>query len=425
MDQRMKQLFRSNTVWILFIAILTALSGEIKLSPFTGESFRFGVGTITFLLMFLIRQPKHLFLTGITTATLLLFFRTWIDVSFNDMNLSEALVTHIPSGMYYIVYSVAFSLLKVNRFREHPIYLGIFASILEIISNSVEHLLRILFLPTLQSSIHDWFLLIIVAIFRSFFVVGLFSSVSLAEQKRKLEENLTVGSDLYIETLYLQKSMNHIEQIMADSYDLYRVLKKKEEKEYGKRALHIAQEIHEVKKDTQRIYSGLSEITLIKDDQELFLLSQIMNMSVTSNQKYAQLIHRQVTINWSTTIDFKVGKYMLLMAIINNIVANAVESIEQAGVVDILVTQNDDKIKFIISDNGKGIEEEDTQLIFEAGYTTKFSEKGVAATGIGLSHVQEAIKLLEGEISIESSPLGTTFNVDIPRRNMEQRGLNQ
>ena len=48
-------------------------------------------------------------------------------------------------------------------------------------------------------------------------------------------------------------------------------------------------------------------------------------------------------------------------------------------------------------------------IIFEPGYTTKFNDHGVAATGIGLSHVQEIIHTLEGRIQIETSEKGTIF----------------
>ena len=74
----------------------------------------------------------------------------------------------------------------------------------------------------------EWALIGGVALLRSFFVVGLYSSITVSEQKKQMQEMLGVGSELYAETLYLQKSMNHIEQITASSHDLYRKLKKKE-----------------------------------------------------------------------------------------------------------------------------------------------------------------------------------------------------
>ena len=78
----------------------------------------------------------------------------------------------------------------------------------------------------------------------------------------------------------------------------------------------------------------------------------------------------------------------------NNLTANAVESIEQKGKIDIDVLEESAHTYFIIKDSGKGIPEEDVSIIFEPGYTTKFNDHGVAATGIGLSHVQEIIQTL-------------------------------
>ncbi|GEK33684.1 sensor histidine kinase [Kurthia sibirica] len=422
MEQKFKQLFKSDITWILLIAIITAIGGEVKLSPFSGENFRFGIGPITFLFMLLIRQPKNYILTGFMTAGILMFFRISIDLIIYGEEMSSAINEHLPSSVFYIVYSVGFYVFKLEQYKDRPVFLGLFATLIEISSNSIEHLLRLMLLPEIVYNGGAWLLLFAVAVLRSFFVVGLYSSITLAEQKKRLEEQLAMGSDLYIETLYLQKSMHHTEQIMADSYDLYRLLKKRNDQELAKKALYIAQEIHEVKKDAQRIFSGLSDLSLIQTDRELFTLSQILEMSASSNSKYAQHIARQVEIDWSTTVDFTVREYMLFMAILNNIVSNAVESIAETGRVTIEVQEQGAHIRVIISDNGKGISDDELTIIFEAGYTTKYSEKGVAATGIGLSHVKEAVKLLEGQLTVQSSIEGTTFIIDLPREKLEQGG---
>ena len=86
----------------------------------------------------------------------------------------------------------------------------------------------ILLLHDVNLSLREWALLSGVALLRSYFVVGLYSSITISEQKKQMQEMLEVGSELYAETLYLQKSMNHIEKITASSHDLYRKLKKKE-----------------------------------------------------------------------------------------------------------------------------------------------------------------------------------------------------
>ena len=59
-------------------------------------------------------------------------------------------------------------------------------------------------------------------------------------------------------------------------------------------------------------------------------------------------------------------------------------------------------------------------VIFEPGYTTKFNDQGVAATGIGLSHVQEIIHTLEGQIQVETPEKGTVFRIYIPTKNIRK-----
>ena len=72
----------------------------------------------------------------------------------------------------------------------------------------------------------------------------------------------------------------------------------------------------------------------------------------------------------------------------------------------------------MIKDSGKGIPKEDVSIIFEPGYTTKYNDQGVAATGIGLSHVQEIIQTLKGQIRSETPEIGTFFEIRIPTKNI-------
>ena len=70
-----------------------------------------------------------------------------------------------------------------------------------------------------------------------------------------------------------------------------------------------------------------------------------------------------------------------------------------------------------ISDDGKGIREEDLKNIFDPGFTTK----GVGAgTGIGLSISHNIIKKHKGEIKVKSeSGKGTEFTIILPIKQEE------
>lgn len=78
---------------------------------------------------------------------------------------------------------------------------------------------------------------------------------------------------------------------------------------------------------------------------------------------------------------------------------------------------------FSISDNGKGIPEENLNHIFEPFFSTKDSGKG---TGLGLAMSYGAIQSHDGIIEVDSEPdIGTTFHIYLPMEPQQQEVLNE
>ncbi|HEY4552899.1 MAG TPA: sensor histidine kinase [Bacillaceae bacterium] len=413
---------RSGTGSVLLAALLTAVASEIKVIPFNGEGLRFGLGSITFFLLILIHPPKSYVRAGVITGLTVVFFRMAEDLLFGNFAIWTSFTHHAPAFLFYCLFSFGLGKVQIERYKTFPLLLGAWAAIVELIANSAEHLMRHWLLIHENLGIQEWLLLFGVALIRSYFAVGLYSSVTVAEQKKRVQELTEIGAELYAETLYLQKSMNHIEQITASSHDLYRKLKKHDLEVLSTQALHVAQEIHEVKKDSQRILSGLLRITDYskKDD---FLLSELAAMVTAANERYSAMLNKTLKFHYEVLVDFKTDQYIPLLALLNNLASNAVEAMEDSGEITLTIKEEASYICFLVEDTGKGIPQEDMPLIFEPGYTTKYNDKGVAATGIGLSHVQEIIQKLEGEIHVDSSSGGTQFLIKIPSKNVRKREL--
>ncbi|MCM3637244.1 sensor histidine kinase [Sporosarcina luteola] len=405
---------------LLLTALLTAIAGEFKLIPFNGEYFRFGLGSIAFFLLLLIRPAGSLPLTGLVTGLTVVVFRTGIEMTTMSVSFTESFQHHMPILLYYVVFAMGFHIIHLDKYRAAPLMLGALASFFEFVGNGSESIMRIVMLDRGGLMWKDLALIAGVAMFRSFFVVGLYSSIMVSEQKKRVREMLGIGSNLYAESLYLQKSMNHIEQVTAASHDLYRKLKQKNLHDLSVQALAIAQEIHEVKKDSQRIVAGLSNITKEKS-ADFFLLSDLLELVITSNRNYSELLKRTVNFRLTMTVDYETDQHIPLLALLNNVTANAVESITHTGTVDIRIFEEADDLRITIRDTGKGIRKEDIPILFEPGYTTKFNEQGVAATGIGLSHVQQIVQTLQGEIHIETPEKGTVFQIRIPAHTLVMR----
>ena len=91
-----------------------------------------------------------------------------------------------------------------------------------------------------------------------------------------------------------------------------------------------------------------------------------------------------------------------------NIIVNAIEAMEKGnGVLNLQTRKAGDKCQVMISDNGKGMDQEGVDRLFEAYYTTK--QKG---NGLGLTNTQNIILSHKGSISVESElGKGTAFTI--------------
>jgi two-component system nitrogen regulation sensor histidine kinase NtrY len=103
-----------------------------------------------------------------------------------------------------------------------------------------------------------------------------------------------------------------------------------------------------------------------------------------------------------------------LIRIITNLVTNSNQALAETKnpKIDIEVKEANDQVIISVSDNGKGIEEENKNMIFEPKFTTKSS-----GMGLGLAIVKRIVESYKGNISFVSSPNnGTVFTVQFPKK---------
>ena len=91
-----------------------------------------------------------------------------------------------------------------------------------------------------------------------------------------------------------------------------------------------------------------------------------------------------------------------------NIINNALQAMNYKGTLKICISNDHDKVKVSISDNGPGIPEAIIDRIFDPFFTTKRLGEG---TGLGLDIVKRIVEEIDGNINVESKPNETTFNV--------------
>ena len=91
---------------------------------------------------------------------------------------------------------------------------------------------------------------------------------------------------------------------------------------------------------------------------------------------------------------------------------NAIQAINQNGLIEIETFLRDGYVNIKFKDNGIGILPEHIDKIFEPFFTTKEAGKG---TGLGLAVSKRIIDEHNGKVEVESTPgKGTIFTVKFP-----------
>lgn len=131
-----------------------------------------------------------------------------------------------------------------------------------------------------------------------------------------------------------------------------------------------------------------------------------------------------ININAYNAIPMVLADESQMQQMLLNIITNAVDSMENKGILTINVEEQIDVEDFLlitISDTGNGISEKDKARIFDPFYTTKPLGKG---TGLGLSISQAIVERMRGDIKIFSEEnVGTKVLIRLPiSRKVKENG---
>ncbi|HWO96722.1 MAG TPA: sensor histidine kinase [Bacillus sp. (in: firmicutes)] len=407
-------------IYILFLMMFTVpLAGEIKSFPLN-ETFRMSFGAPTFFFFLLLLRKMPSFLPGFLTGIVVVKFRILLDF-FTQENFDwvSSFQTHYPSFFFYFTYACVFHITKINRFHRRPLIIGAGGFIIEIVADGVELIVQYFVLETTITfaALNE---IIVIAFSHSFIVLSFFNMMKLYEaqsrerQIRKQNEHmLLLISNLYEESIHLKKTLKDAENITKKTYDLYKSLDGFTNEQVGfpiedlqRQALNIAGEVHEVKKDNQRIFAGLSKLISDESFTDYMSIHELVHIIIRANEKYAHLLGKGIQFGCLIKGNHPPYHIYTVLSVINNVVANAVEAIKGAGNITINIDRKHDWVEFQISDNGPGVTSKYKDLIFEPGFTSKYDDEGYPSTGIGLSYVKEMVEQLEGDVALQDGPEG-------------------
>lgn len=413
---------------VVTVVLLSALAGMVYIYPF-GTDFRFTVSVAMLAALLLYFQRVPAFFTASTVGLAIFAFRMTLPLLFHSASPVHVVVANYPSIAYYLVFGAMFQLSGLRRHCGNIPFLVFGLSIIDIVSNVTELLIR----PDPLARIWEvvFSSIAAVAVFRAllavagFYALRRYHAFVLAEdQGRRYNELIVMIAQLKTELFYLNKSSQDIERIMADSYWLYKNLNARTpspESQEGQdtsadTALAIARNIHEVKKDYARVAAGIEAVLRPSAEIAGLPLSEVLSVVEKNTRRYLDVIDCRLSLTFERSSDFVTRQHYFIVSILNNLIINAIEACGERGRITVRQYVEEDNAVFVVEDNGCGIKPEDQQLIFQVGYSTKFSHvTGEMSTGLGLSHVKNLAEMLNGTVSVISQPeVFTRFTVILP-----------
>lgn len=146
-------------------------------------------------------------------------------------------------------------------------------------------------------------------------------------------------------------------------------------------------------------------------------IGSVLHRVLQSEQQHAQSkgITVQVAVPESTEA-FADPK--ALDQVLFNLLENAVKYTSEGGMIQIRATEDWNKVRLEVQDNGPGIAPEHQKRIFERFYRVDPGRsRALGGTGLGLSIVKHLVEAMDGEVGVASAePKGSIFWVELRKQ---------
>lgn len=183
----------------------------------------------------------------------------------------------------------------------------------------------------------------------------------------------------------------------------------------------FAKNIHDSGQHLLSLVNALLHLNKIEEGQIAVSLSmedirKLATQAVNTHRSTAAAKGLQLEFRVAGNVPDEVScDRMKILQILNNLLHNAVKFTDTGSIrLDVSVEGNE--LRFRVADTGVGIPEGVQSMIFEKFFQVDSgNSRSAEGTGLGLAIVKELVRLLSGEIHVESSPgMGTAISVVLP-----------
>lgn len=374
---------------------------------------RFSAGVIALHFILLI-EGDNLYKKIIPWSAILIFVeRTLYFNFFTGSSFLESVLRAYPVLFYYLTYM---TLLYLSKFSKRSILqkLGLLlladttANVIELIIRDELSLLSIDY--TFIASIIRILASSVIYLIYRYRIMIITGEI---HQEKYISLNKLVSS-LEAELFYLKKSNIDIESVMKRAHSLH--TNEDIPNSIRIQFLDIARDVHEIKKDYLRITKGIENNLSTFREGNTLPLEKVGEIISQNTKNYILSTGKDVNFSIDISTRLVLNNYHKIFIIINNLLENAIDAIDEKGVLELNISRLNDNLSITVIDNGKGISDKNQCILFNPGFTTKYNKiTGEMNTGLGLSHVKNIIESLSGSITLKSTRgLGTTFYIELP-----------
>lgn len=171
-----------------------------------------------------------------------------------------------------------------------------------------------------------------------------------------------------------------------------------------------------INKESIRLINLVNDIILISRlesdeiviEKEEFDLCNVVTQVISRLKHVAAKKNINITYNMPEEVKF-VGVFKMIEELVFNLCDNAIKYNYDNGIVNVIVEEEEKKVRVIVEDSGIGIPEEERKAVFERFYRVdKSRSKEVGGTGLGLSIVKHIAIYHKGKVKAENREGGGT-----------------
>ena len=191
--------------------------------------------------------------------------------------------------------------------------------------------------------------------------------------------------------------------------------------------LHVISGLLELKKYDE-VSDFLGEIALaqttLAEDLGIKLGNSLITALLIAKVAIARERGVKLDITAATSLDDLNVDPNALVTIVGNLVDNGIDAAAGSPRAEVTVVFKEipgNRKSIRVHDSGPGLPEENPEIVFEDGFTTKTS-RGAGHRGLGLAIVQRLVRQFSGTI-LATNESGATFVVELPVSNSDRYGV--